>query len=327
MAEVEIIRSGGALPHARPRGFWAFCALLAVLILGLLGNPFSASADKRTEPIARVHRAGSRTQDASATKGSAQAASTTSGDAAVGVAALADPGSGGTAPASGAVPAETMQRLLDAGAPIYCGAGTKPLVALTFDDGPGVYTQKTIDLLKQYGMTATFFTVGKLYHAAPGWSELLKVEAKFGAVGDHTWDHVAVNEMSTGQLDEQILRTQREAEKLSGQPVFLFRPPLGARSDTLDRYVDQQGMLQIMWSIDSGDSQGARYDEIYNTIKEHLSPGDIILMHEGRGTTQNALPMIFKLIEDRGFTTVTVPQLLAMDPPTDQQLRQRSCPA
>jgi peptidoglycan-N-acetylglucosamine deacetylase len=326
MAEVEIIRSGGALPHARPRGFWAFCALLAVLILGLLGNPFSASADRRAETQSRVHRDSGQSDRGTDTHPAAAAVGTDTHPAAAAVGT--DPTSGGSASsAMGVVPAETMQRLLDAAAPIYCGAGTEPLVALTFDDGPGVNTRTTIDLLKQHDMTATFFTVGKLYHAAPGWADLLKVEAKFGAVGDHTWDHVAVNEMSTSQLDEQILRTRREAEKLSGKPVFLFRPPLGARSDALDRYVDEQGMLQIMWSIDSGDSQGARYDEIYNTIKEHLSPGDIILLHEGRGTTQNALPMIFQLIEDRGYTTVTVPQLLAMDPPTDQQLRQHSCSA
>ena len=176
-------------------------------------------------------------------------------------------------------------------------------------------------------MTATFFTVGKLYGAAPGWSDLLRVEARFAAVGDHGWDHVPVADMTADELDAQILRTQHEAERLSREPVVLFRPPLGARSDTLDRYLQEHGLLQIMWSFDSGDSQGAPSEQIYATIEEHLSPGDIVLLHEGRGTTQNALPDILDLIQERGYRTVTVPQLLAMDPPTNEQLRQHSCPA
>jgi chitin deacetylase len=188
-----------------------------------------------------------------------------------------------------------------------------------------VNTQATIDLLEARGMTATFFTVGRLYHARSGWGDLLAVEATFGAVGDHTWDHVPVRGMSTSELDDQIMRTRREAERLSGRPVLLFRPPLGARDEALDRYVRAHGMLEILWSIDSGDSQGASARRIYRTVREHLSPGDIILLHEGRGTTQNALPRILDLIEARGYRAVTVPQLLAMDPPTNEQLRSHSC--
>jgi peptidoglycan/xylan/chitin deacetylase (PgdA/CDA1 family) len=84
-------------------------------------------------------------------------------------------------------------------------------------------------------------------------------------------------------------------------------------------------MLEILWSIDSGDSQGASARRIYRTVREQLSPGDIILLHEGRGTTQNALPRILDVIGARGYRAVTVPQLLAMDPPTNEQLRSHSC--
>lgn len=297
MADSIIARPRGSVPNARRKGFGAFCALLAMFILAVLVNPFSASAE-RTD----ADRARTRERGASATAPELPA------------------------PVPSAVSAGDLERLIAAGEPIYCGAGTQPLVALTFDDGPGVNTQATIDLLQERGMTATFFTVGKLYSAAPGWAELLATEASFGAVGDHTWDHVAVRGMSASRLDDQILRTRREAERLSGRPVFLFRPPLGARDDTLDRYVSDHGMLEIMWSLETGDSQGASRRQIERAVREHLSAGDIVLLHEGRGTTQNALPAILDLIEARGYRAVTVPQLLAMDPPTAEQLRSHACP-
>ena len=186
-------------------------------------------------------------------------------------------------------------------------------------------TQQAIDLLKQNGMTATFFTVGKLY-SEPRFQGLLKEEARLGAVGDHTWDHVPVVGMSTSQLAAQIERTRKAAEADSGSPVFLFRPPLGQHDATVDSYVRSLGMLEILWSVDSRDSQGATAEEIYQNVRDHLSPGDIVLLHDNRGTTEAALPMIFDLIKRLGYRTVTVPQLLTLDPPKPQQLRQHSCP-
>jgi len=299
MAESFADRPRGSAPNARRRGFWAFCALIVLFILAVLVDPLSFSASAEHTDVGRA-----RTNE--------HADLVTAPEL--------------LAPVPSKVSAGDLERLIAKGEPIYCGAGTKPLVALTFDDGPGVNTQATIDLLQARGMTATFFTVGKLYGATPGWGKLLATEASFGAVGDHTWDHVPVRGLSAGRLADEILRTRRAARRLSGRPVFLFRPPLGARDRTLDRYLSDHGMLQVMWSVESGDSQGASRRKIYRTIREHLSPGDIVLLHEGRGTTQHALPAILDLIEARGYRTVTVPQLLAMDPPSNEQLRSHSCP-
>lgn len=106
----------------------------------------------------------------------------------------------------------------------------------------------------------------------------------------------------------------------------MFRPPLGLHDGRVDTYVGSHAMLEILWSIDSQDSLGASPDKIFRNVRNNLSAGDIILLHENRGTTQNALPRIIRLIQQRGFETVTVPQLLAQDPPTARQLRTRSCP-
>jgi peptidoglycan/xylan/chitin deacetylase (PgdA/CDA1 family) len=231
---------------------------------------------------------------------------------------------GGTAGGGGGAQT-TLQRLIAAGEPIYCGAGTKPLVALTFDDGPGPDTLQTIATLRAAHMTATFFEVGKLL-GENSFQGIPRSAARFGAVGDHTWSHVTMNGLSTSQLDAEIGRTRRALGRLTGTHVSMFRPPLGLHDGRVDTYVRSNGMLEILWSIDSQDSMGASADKIFRNVRDGLSAGDIILLHENRGTTQNALPRIIELIQQRGFQTVTVPELLAQDPPTAQQLRQHSCP-
>jgi peptidoglycan/xylan/chitin deacetylase (PgdA/CDA1 family) len=109
--------------------------------------------------------------------------------------------------------------------------------------------------------------------------------------------------------------------------VRLFRPPLGAHDARARDYVRSLDMLTVMWSLESGDSQGNNAVKIYRAVRDGLSAGDIVLLHENRGTTQEALPRILDLIERRGLRTVTVSELLTLDPPTARQLRQRTCPA
>lgn len=308
MAELQIARPRGA---AHRRGFLAFCAALTALIATLLLHPFVAAADRAPTPAAAVE------PQAAANRPDGRPEETSG-------ATIATP-STPSAPIGG-IPDRTFARLLDAGQPIRCGAGTQPLVALTFDDGPGELTRQTVRLLRERGMTATFFLVGKLLDESR-FEGLPALAADLGAVGDHTWDHVAMSRASAGELDAQIARTRRAIVREAGERVVLFRPPLGARDRQLDAYVRSLGMLTILWSIESGDSQGASADRIYRTVRASLSPGDIVLLHENRGTTQRALPRILDLIEARGYRAVTVPELLALDPPTGPQLRAGTCPA
>ena len=218
-----------------------------------------------------------------------------------------------------------LARLAAQGQPIYCGGSTKPLVALTFDDGPGILSPQALKTLGRTHTPATFFLVGKLF-AEQTFVDIAKAEAAAGmAFGDHTWDHVKMTKGNARLYAQQIARTGRVIATTTGQPVRLFRPPYGLHDRGLDAYVRSQGMLEILWSIDSGDSQGATAKQIVQTVRKDLSPGDIIILHDNRSTTENALPKILDIIKARGLTPVTVPDLLTQDPPTNQQLRQHSC--
>jgi len=306
MAHTFPTPSGGVVSLRRRPGFVAFCVLMAATSL-LVSARVAHSAGRDRLP--RAHHA---TQHASA-------GLTSAGDV------VAQPSSAPAAeqPGEQAVH-EGIKRFAAAGEPIFCGGGGEPVVALTFDDGPGPYTQETLDLLRSRGMTATFFFVGKLL-ADPRFQAIPAAAARVGAVGDHTWDHISMVGLSQSELEQEIGRTRHALARETGQSISLFRPPLEQHDATVDGWLRDHAMTEVLWSVDTQDSMGANARHIFAEVRDHLSPGDIILMHENRGTTQNALPRILDLIGSKGYRTVTVPQLLALDPPSRVQLRTHTC--
>jgi peptidoglycan-N-acetylglucosamine deacetylase len=221
---------------------------------------------------------------------------------------------------------EALDRLLFLGHPVRCGGGTKKLVALTFDDGPGPYTEKALRRLRNGGARATFFLVGRELADWPNLEGVPRHELKAGALGDHTWTHRSLPGLSPADIHDEIGRTQQAVARASGAPVRLFRPPYGATDADVDQTVRSLGMVQVLWSIDSGDSEEASSEEIQATVLDELRPGAIVLLHENRGTTLHALPSLLHGITARGYRMVSVPELLAADPPTEDQLRAGSCP-
>jgi peptidoglycan/xylan/chitin deacetylase (PgdA/CDA1 family) len=110
--------------------------------------------------------------------------------------------------------------------------------------------------------------------------------------------------------------------------VELFRPPYEGHDARVDSVVRTLGMVEVLWSIDSRDSEGAAWYQIVDNSARLVSPGSIVLIHENRGQTVRALDYrLLRLLRRRGLTPVTVPELLALDPPTQGQLLlgQRGC--
>jgi peptidoglycan/xylan/chitin deacetylase (PgdA/CDA1 family) len=211
------------------------------------------------------------------------------------------------------------------GHPVYCGGGTKPLVALTFDDGPGPYTRHTLRVLRHHDARGTFFLVAKEVIGWPDLADVPRKEAAQGAVGDHTFTHASLPGLTADGLDHEIGDALDVVQAATKRTVRLFRPPYGAHDGAVDAEVRSLGMLQVLWSVDSADSRGATADEIVATLRQDVRPGSIVLLHENRGTTRKALPSILDLLSHRGLRPVTVPELLAADPPTHRQLRTGSC--
>jgi peptidoglycan/xylan/chitin deacetylase (PgdA/CDA1 family) len=204
------------------------------------------------------------------------------------------------------------------GLPIYRAGGKGHYVALTFDDGPGPYTATALRALRENHARATFFLVGRNLAT---WPQVTREEAALGAIGDHSWTHPYLPNMSAAQVTDEIVHTRAAAAETSGAPVLLFRPPYGGHNAAIDATARRAGMLEVLWSTDSRDALGDNWEQILKTSKDALRPGAIILLHENRGQTLKALNRLLPELRRRHLQAVSVPELLALDPPTDAQVR------
>ena len=220
--------------------------------------------------------------------------------------------------------ARAVARFRDAGLPVYCGAGTHRYVALTFDDGPGPRTREILRTLRRWDARATFFLVGSQVLKR---KRLVNSEVVRGAVGDHTWTHAALTRLPKRGAWSEIERTRALLAKSRGR-IDLFRPPYGARSALTDGLVRRAGLLTVMWSLDSDDSAGDMgWRFVARMVLQNVRPGSIVLMHENQPEDVKALKRILPQLRARGFKFLTVPELLALDPPSRGQVRRglRGC--
>jgi peptidoglycan-N-acetylglucosamine deacetylase len=199
---------------------------------------------------------------------------------------------------------------------IMKGNKSEKLVALTFDDGPEkYYTPQILDILKEKGVPATFFVMGKQIKAFP--EEMKRIVNENHGIANHTWNHPNLTKTWTATVREEIMATQREMERLVGRKPDIFRPPFGAITKSDIAVLNELGMRNIMWSVDTLDWSGLTGDEIVNIVLRDISPGGIILQHNFQSNarlldgTVEALPKIIEELQAKGYKFVTVQTLLA----------------
>ncbi len=187
-----------------------------------------------------------------------------------------------------------------------------PRVALTFDDGPHPrYTPEILDILAQYEVPATFFTVGVNAETYP---ELILREVSEGhEIGNHTYNHYHVAKLSAQALRRDVLACTASLEKIIGRGVTLFRPPEGVCTDAIKSICNEQELSIVLWSIDTRDWAHTPVREICKNVKKNVKDGAIILMHDFTGKnspTPEALRQIIPMLQELGYEFVTVSQLL-----------------
>lgn len=182
----------------------------------------------------------------------------------------------------------------------------KKLVALTFDDGPAKNTTADLlDILKQYDVKATFFVQGVNVDARP---ELVARAHQEGhEIGNHTYDHKNLTKISMDEVNEQINKTADAVERACGVRPTLLRPPYGA---TTYKLRDQLTVPVIKWSVEPADSFTKDTAQIVKTVLNDTHDGDIVLLHDTHNYTVAAVPQIIEGLREKGFTFVTVTELL-----------------
>jgi peptidoglycan/xylan/chitin deacetylase (PgdA/CDA1 family) len=211
-----------------------------------------------------------------------------------------------------------LDRLAALGEPVRCGGRRGRDVALTFDDGPGPYSTWALRILRHAHASATFFLVGRLI---ADWRQVPAEETSLAALGDHTWTHVLLTGLGAGALRHELAAAKTAIDAAAHVSVRLFRPPYGGYDARVLALARSLGLVTVLWSIDTRDSEGAPWNQIIANVEQNVRPGSIILMHENRGQTIEALKFgILPYLRRRGLHPVTVPELLAVDPPSKKQL-------
>lgn len=196
------------------------------------------------------------------------------------------------------------------GQPSYAGNidPNKPMVALTYDDGPSASaTPRILAKLEECGARATFFMVGQQAERNMG---LVKQMVEQGCeVANHTYDHTLMTKVPPEELASQLARTNQVVSDASGVSPILMRPCGGARSDAGMNVVGAISMPAVLWSIDTLDWKTRDAQNTINTILENVKDGDIILMHDLYDATAEASQTIIPELINRGFQLVTVSEL------------------
>ena len=127
-----------------------------------------------------------------------------------------------------------------------------------------------------------------------------QAEARLGFVGNHTWSHRWLPGLRPKRIDAELERTQKIAAAELARHVFLFRPPYGMRDAVVDRIARRLRLLEVLWSVDSGDaSPFASPETSLRTVGRQVRPGSIVLMHDLHPWTASVVRRLLRTLHRR----------------------------
>ncbi|MEV0370370.1 polysaccharide deacetylase family protein [Streptomyces sp. NPDC050636] len=183
-------------------------------------------------------------------------------------------------------------------------------VALTFDAGPSENTPRLLDILKKEKMHATFFMLGK-NHVVKRPADVKRIDAEGHELANHTWSHEILTEIEPAKAKLELSRTQDAVQKITGKKPTLMRPPQGKTDGEVSKISRDLGLAQVLWSVTAKDYQTNDSALITKRVLDQTERDGIILLHDIYKGTVPAVPGILKELKKRGFTIVTVSQLLS----------------
>lgn len=195
------------------------------------------------------------------------------------------------------------------------GPSEQKWIALTFDDGPNPqYTPMLLDILKKYGVPATFFVVGN--YAALNPELVRRMDAEGHLIGCHSYFHYHAWLMPPFTTYMDMVQTYEILKKILGQAPRWYRPPWGTFNLLSIHMAQKLGMYPAYWSIEAQDWESrATVEHIRDAVLSQAEPGSIIVLHDNRGAkgapekTLKALPSIIESLQKQGYTFVTLDEM------------------
>lgn len=212
-----------------------------------------------------------------------------------------------------AEPLEQIKKDLTSITEIRHGDPTQALIALTFDDGfEPEDSLRMLDILREKTVKATFFLKGNWIEEHKDITQRIIDDGH--EMGNHSYDHPDFAKISIKKARQAILKQEEILIKQhSYSPKPYFRFPYGSRTPAMLQLIKEHGYISVMWDIDTLDwLKDPEYIESEALNNAHN--GAIILMHLGKKTTAQVLPRIIDGLREKGFTLVTVSQLINADP-------------
>ena len=180
-----------------------------------------------------------------------------------------------------------------------------PRIALTFDDGPKKSTERLLDGLKERGIKATFFVIGRCAEESP---ELVKRMYEEGhVIGNHTYSHVDITRLSDEEATLEMKKTDEIVYGITGEHVRYVRPPFGVWQRDLEMGTE---VLPVMWDIDPLDWTTENVDESVNKVVTEAKENGIILLHDCYESSVDAALRIADILAAEGYEFVTVEELI-----------------
>ena len=184
---------------------------------------------------------------------------------------------------------------------------SKPMVALTYDDGPAPATGSILDILETHGARATFYMVGNRMGSYP--DTVRRVAALGCEIGSHTWGHNYITGLGASSLHSNLNQFDSTLQNLVGIRTATMRPPGGFVNNVSLQALASYGVPAIMWSIDTMDWKSRNAQAVVESVLSQVKDGDIVLMHDLYGSTAEATAILVPELINRGYQLVTVSEL------------------
>lgn len=193
--------------------------------------------------------------------------------------------------------------------PIRTVDPSRPMVALTFDDGPHpVYTEQLLDILEENEAVATFFEVGQKLSGAP--EAVLRAEKLSCEIGTHSYRHANLGKLEPEALEADLAAADAAFEEVLGTVPTLLRPPYGATSRALK---EDSGRSIVTWSVDPQDWKLRDAEQVVAHVQDASDlDGQVILLHSIYESSVEATQVLVPWLREQGYQLVTVSELITL---------------
>ncbi|OBH77248.1 carbohydrate degradation protein [Mycobacterium scrofulaceum] len=182
-------------------------------------------------------------------------------------------------------------------------------VALTFDDGPGPFDERLLQILKDNDAKATFFLIGNKVAANPAGAK--RIADAGMEIGSHTWEHPNMATIPPEDIAPQFAKANDAITAATGRTPTLYRPAGGLSTDAVRQTAAKFGLAEILWDVipfdwaNDSNTAATRY-----MLMTHMKPGSVVLFHNTYSSTVDLVYQFLPVLKANGYRMVTVSELL-----------------